>query len=68
MKRIKISIIVIQVIKSTSLITITITNYIFHHGELEESVTKRLRKPRTTGNGNMAAKTGNAYISVVELW
>jgi len=33
------------------------------HGEDGASVHRRLRRPSSIGNGNMAAKTGNMYIS-----
>ena len=36
---------------------------ISHHGELKESVPKWMRQRRKNGNSNMAAQTGNSYIS-----
>jgi len=37
--------------------------WISDNGELEESVPRRLRQRRTTGNGTVAHKTGNTYIT-----
>jgi len=35
----------------------------YDYGVLEESVDKRSRQRSTSGNSNVAAKTGNIYIS-----
>jgi len=37
--------------------------YIYDHRQLEETVGKWLQQRPTTGNSDMAAKTGNTYMS-----